>query len=233
MVDGVGKGCSKCRISRSMVCAVIARGDDLKRRRSWRKGVSGLVCASAARPGSGGALSFAPSASPPRQRLPAMSAPIRRALVSVSDKAGLADLGRFLAARGVEVLSTGGSAKALADAGVPVIEVSEYTGFPEIMDGRVKTLQPRIHGGLLAVRGDARPRTRDGGARHPADRSADRQPLSVRGDGGEGRSVRRVHREYRHRRPGADPRRGEEPRLRHGDRRSRRLSGAAGGDDGG
>ena len=83
-----------------------------------------------------------------------MSDPIRRALVSVSDKARLAELGRFLAARGIEVLSTGGSAKALADAGVPVVEVAAYTGFPEIMDGRVKTLQPRIHGGLLAVRGD-------------------------------------------------------------------------------
>ena len=83
-----------------------------------------------------------------------MSDPIRRALVSVSDKTGLAELGRFLAVRGIEVLSTGGSAKALADAGVPVTEVAAYTGFPEIMDGRVKTLQPRIHGGLLAVRGD-------------------------------------------------------------------------------
>ena len=82
-----------------------------------------------------------------------MSDPIRRALVSVSDKAGLVELGRFLAARGVEILSTGGSAKALARAGVPVTEVADYTGFPEIMDGRVKTLQPRIHGGLLAVRG--------------------------------------------------------------------------------
>lgn len=82
-----------------------------------------------------------------------MSDPIRRALVSVSDKAGLVELGRFLAARGVEILSTGGSAKALAGAGVPVTEVADYTGFPEIMDGRVKTLQPRIHGGLLAVRG--------------------------------------------------------------------------------
>jgi phosphoribosylaminoimidazolecarboxamide formyltransferase / IMP cyclohydrolase len=81
-----------------------------------------------------------------------MSHPIRRALVSVSDKSGLAEFGRFLADRAVEVLSTGGSAKALTEAGVPVVEVADYTGFPEIMDGRVKTLQPRIHGGLLAVR---------------------------------------------------------------------------------
>jgi phosphoribosylaminoimidazolecarboxamide formyltransferase/IMP cyclohydrolase len=83
-----------------------------------------------------------------------MSDPIRRALVSVFDKTGLAELGRFLAEHGVEVLSSGGSARALAEAGVPAIEVAAYTGFPEIMGGRVKTLQPRIHGGLLAVRGD-------------------------------------------------------------------------------
>ena len=83
-----------------------------------------------------------------------MSNPIRRALVPVSDKSGLAGFARFLAGRGVEILSTGGSAKALREAGVPVVDVADYTGFPEIMDGRVKTLQPRIHGGLLAVRGD-------------------------------------------------------------------------------
>ena len=84
-----------------------------------------------------------------------MSAIIRRALISVSDKTGLVEFGKFLNDNGVEILSTGGSAKALSDAGVPVIEVSEHTGFPEIMDGRVKTLQPTIHGGLLAVRGNA------------------------------------------------------------------------------
>ena len=78
--------------------------------------------------------------------------PIRRALVSVSDKTGLPELGKFLAARGVEILSTGGSAKALREAGVTVTEVSDYTGFPEMMDGRVKTLQPKIHGGILARR---------------------------------------------------------------------------------
>ena len=78
--------------------------------------------------------------------------PIRRALVSVSDKKGLEALGRALAAAGIEILSTGGSAKALAAAGVPVKEVASHTGFPEIMDGRVKTLHPKIHGGLLARR---------------------------------------------------------------------------------
>jgi len=84
-----------------------------------------------------------------------MQAQIRRALISVSDKTGLVEFGKFLSENGVEILSTGGSAKALRDAGIPVIEVSEHTGFPEIMDGRVKTLQPTIHGGLLAVRGNA------------------------------------------------------------------------------
>jgi len=78
--------------------------------------------------------------------------PIRRALISVSDKSGLLPVAQALAARGVEILSTGGSAKALRDAGVPVKEVSEHTGFPEILDGRVKTLVPQIHGGLLGRR---------------------------------------------------------------------------------
>ena len=84
-----------------------------------------------------------------------MTEPIRRALISVSDKTDLAELGAFLAGHGVEILSTGGSTRLLKDAGVPVIEVSDFTGFPEIMDGRVKTLQPKIHGGLLAVRANA------------------------------------------------------------------------------
>ena len=80
---------------------------------------------------------------------------IRRALLSVSDKAGLAELGAALAARGVELVSTGGTAKALRDAGLEVRDVSDLTGFPEMMDGRVKTLHPMVHGGLLAVRDDA------------------------------------------------------------------------------
>lgn len=79
--------------------------------------------------------------------------PVRRALLSVSDKTGLVDLARGLARRGVEILSTGGTAKLLASESLTVREVSDYTGFPEIMDGRVKTLHPKIHGGLLARRG--------------------------------------------------------------------------------
>ncbi|WP_342627353.1 bifunctional phosphoribosylaminoimidazolecarboxamide formyltransferase/IMP cyclohydrolase [Nguyenibacter vanlangensis] len=78
--------------------------------------------------------------------------PVRRALISVSDKTGLLDLARALLAHGAEILSTGGSARALRDAGLPVTEVSDHTGFPEILDGRVKTLVPQIHGGILGRR---------------------------------------------------------------------------------
>lgn len=78
---------------------------------------------------------------------------IKRALISVSDKTGIVEFARELSASGVEILSTGGTAKMLADNGIPVIEVSDYTGFPEMMDGRVKTLHPKIHGGLLGRRG--------------------------------------------------------------------------------
>jgi phosphoribosylaminoimidazolecarboxamide formyltransferase/IMP cyclohydrolase len=78
--------------------------------------------------------------------------PISRALISVSDKTGLLDLAHALAKLGVELVSTGGTRRALADAGLTVLDVSELTGFPEMMDGRVKTLHPKVHGGLLAVR---------------------------------------------------------------------------------
>ena len=80
-------------------------------------------------------------------------AAIKRALISVSDKNGVADFARALAAMGVEILSTGGTAKLLAQHGVPVTEVGDYTGFPEMMDGRVKTLHPKVHGGILGRRG--------------------------------------------------------------------------------
>ncbi len=78
--------------------------------------------------------------------------PIKRALISVSDKTGLIEFAAALAKHGVEILSTGGTAKALRDAGLQVADVSEFTGFPEMMDGRVKTLHPKVHGGLLALR---------------------------------------------------------------------------------
>ena len=81
--------------------------------------------------------------------------PISRALISVSDKTGVEELAKFLAARGVEILSTGGTAKALRDAGIEVKDVARHTGFPEMMDGRVKTLHPHIHGAILARRDNA------------------------------------------------------------------------------
>jgi len=93
----------------------------------------------------------------------------RRALLSVSDKTGLVELAQGLAAEGVQLISTGGTAKALRDAGLEVTDVSEVTGHPEIMGGRVKTLHPKVHGGILAPR--HRPRRSGGG-----------QPVSVRRD---------------------------------------------------
>ena len=82
-------------------------------------------------------------------------APVKRALLSVSDKTSLIELGQALAGLGVELLSTGGSAKALREAGLEVRDVADVTGFPEMMDGRVKTLHPMVHGGLLALRDNA------------------------------------------------------------------------------
>jgi len=87
--------------------------------------------------------------------MPTDIVPIRRALLSASDKSGIVELATALAAKGVELVSTGGTATALRDAGLTVRDVSDLTGFPEMMDGRVKTLHPMVHGGLLAVRDDA------------------------------------------------------------------------------
>ena len=81
------------------------------------------------------------------------SMPVSRALISVSNKTGIVELARRLMQANVEILSTGGTAALLRDHGVRVVEVSEYTGFPEMMDGRIKTLHPRIHAGLLGRRG--------------------------------------------------------------------------------
>src|SRR2546421_12740379 len=77
---------------------------------------------------------------------------IRRALISVSDKTGIVDFARELKSFNVEIISTGGTAKALRDAGIEVRDVADVTGFPEMMDGRVKTLHPKIHGALLGIR---------------------------------------------------------------------------------
>ena len=84
-----------------------------------------------------------------------MTVPIKRALLSVSDKAGLVPFAQTLAKAGVHLISTGGTAKALREAGLQVTELSAYTGFPEMLDGRVKTLHPKVHGGLLFIRGNS------------------------------------------------------------------------------
>src|ERR1044071_1907601 len=80
---------------------------------------------------------------------------VQRALLSVSDKTGLVAFAQSLAAAGVELISTGGTAKTLRDAGLTVKDISEHTGFPEMLDGRVKTLHPKVHGGLLYIRGNS------------------------------------------------------------------------------
>ena len=79
---------------------------------------------------------------------------IRRAVLSVSDKTGLVEFAKVLAGFGVELVSTGGTRKALADAGLKVLDIADLTGFPEMLDGRVKTLHPRVHAGILAIRDD-------------------------------------------------------------------------------
>src|ERR1700709_505271 len=83
-----------------------------------------------------------------------LMAKIQRALISVSDKVGLIPFAQILAQAGIELISTGGTAKALRDAGLTVKDISEHTGFPEMLDGRVKTLHPKVHGGLLYIRGN-------------------------------------------------------------------------------
>ena len=85
---------------------------------------------------------------------------IKSALISVSDKTGVLDFARALSAMGVKLLSTGGTAKMLADNGLAVTEVADYTGFPEMLDGRVKTLHPKVHGGILARRSATLPARR-------------------------------------------------------------------------
>ena len=129
---------------------------------------------------------------------------------------------------GIELISTGGTAGALAAPGLPVRDVADLTGFPEMMDGRLKTLHPKVHGGLLARPRDPAHERRHAGPRHRADRSAGRQPLPVRAHRRAGRPSTHMRREHRHRRTGHDPRRGQEPRRRRRRGRARRLSGSAG-----
>ena len=149
--------------------------------------------------------------------------PLRRALLSVYDKTDLVELAHTLTRRGVELVSTGGTRAALTAAGIASRDVSDVTGFPEIMDGRVKTLHPAIHGGLLGVRDDA------GHAAAMEEHDIGGIDLLVANlypfedTVASGADERTVGREHRHRRPGDDPRRRQEPRLCRRGRRPGRL----------
>jgi len=126
---------------------------------------------------------------------------VTRALLSVSDKSGLIEFARALAGHGIELISTGGTAKAIAAAGLKVRDVSELTGFPEMMDGRVQDPASKVHGGLLAIRDNAEhAQAMKSHGIAPIDLLVVK-PLPVRGDRRQGRRLRGVHREYRHRRP--------------------------------
>ena len=139
--------------------------------------------------------------------------PVRRALISVSDKTGLVEAARALAGLGVELVSTGGTRAAIAAAGLAVKDVAELTGFPEMMDGRVKTLHPAVHGGLLGVRDapDHAAAMADHGIGGIDLLYVNLYPFEATVAGG--RRLRRLRREHRHRRPGDDPLGGQEPRL--------------------
>ena len=152
-------------------------------------------------------------------RTPLMTDQLRRvtrALLSVSDKSGLIEFARALAGHGVELVSTGGTAKAIADAGLKVRDVSELTGFPEMMDGRVKTLHPKVHGGLLAIRGNAEhDKAASAHGIAPIDLLVvNLYPFEATVEKGAER--RGLHREHRHRRAGDDPRGRQEPQRRRG-----------------
>jgi phosphoribosylaminoimidazolecarboxamide formyltransferase / IMP cyclohydrolase len=151
--------------------------------------------------------------------------PVRRALLSVSDKTGIVEFARELKERGIELLSTGGTAKLLISHGIAVKEVAEHTGFPEIMGGRVKTLHPKIHGGLLGRRGiDDEVMRATGSSRSICWSSiSTRLPPPSRAR----LQLRRCGREHRHRRSRDGACRGQESCLRHRARRSGRLPRAA------
>ena len=139
---------------------------------------------------------------------------IQQALISVSDKTGLVEFARALAALRRRAPLHRRHREAAARAGLPVTEVAEYTGFPEMLDGRVKTLHPKVHGGILARRDLPAHMAAMKRARHRADRPGGGQPLSVRATVAQARlHAGRGDREHRHRRPGDAARRGQEPRA--------------------
>jgi AICAR transformylase/IMP cyclohydrolase PurH len=128
--------------------------------------------------------------------------PIRRALISVSDKTDLIPFARALSSRGVEIISTGGTAKALAEAGIPVTPIDKVTGFPEMMTGASRPCNPMVHGGLLALRDNPRAHGRDGQARpsSPSTWFASASTPSSRPSARPGIHQEEAHRADRHRR---------------------------------
>ena len=129
-------------------------------------------------------------------------AKIQRAILSVTDKTGLVEFARKLSALHVELISTGGTAKLLRDSGIAVKDISELTGFPEMLDGRVKTLHPKVHGGILHVRKNEKHRCGGEAARHSTHRHGGGESLRVRENRRQtGRRVRGRDRKHRHRGP--------------------------------
>ncbi len=149
---------------------------------------------------------------------------VRRALLSVSDKSGIVELAQGLAELGVELVSTGGTARELAGAGIAVRAIEDFTGFPEMMDGRVKTLHPRLYAGLLGTSRRGRSPARGGRAADRAGGPRVREPVPVRADR---RARRRLRgggdREHRHRRPDDDQGGRQEQRVRRRRRGPGRL----------
>ena len=152
--------------------------------------------------------------------------PIRRALISVTDKTGLVDFAKGLQEFGVHILSTGGTAKLLREHGVEITEVSDYTGFPEMLDGRVKTLHPKIHGGILGIRdNDTHVKTMAEHRIEPIDMVVVNLYAFAKTVAASGLHPGRCHRKHRYRRADDDSRcRQKQPVCGGGDR-SRRLSG--------
>ncbi len=127
---------------------------------------------------------------------------IQRALLSVTDKTGLVDFARHLAGMGVELISTGGTAKLLRESGIAVKDISDLTGFPEMLDGRVKTLHPKVHGGILHIRDN--PQHRAAVTEHgiqPIDMVVVNLYAFEKTASRAGRGVSRHHRKHRYRRP--------------------------------
>jgi phosphoribosylaminoimidazolecarboxamide formyltransferase / IMP cyclohydrolase len=138
---------------------------------------------------------------------------VTRALLSVSNKSGLIDFARALADLGIDLISTGGTSRALSEAGFAVRDVADLTGFPEMMGGRVKTLHPKVHGGLLAVRGNPAHET---AMRDHAIAPIDLLVVNLYPFEATAAKGAALHREYRHWGSGDDPRRRQESRGRCG-----------------